>query len=139
MAKTKLLIKVIGELEKLKDIVKHASATMHAGDRVDPVHLKALLDGQYTTLSVAISALDLHFQDLHRRENTPKVTDRLRNLKNVFKDKAALSRQRTDAQKLFDKAVKDQVKEAKKEADAVVSALIKDEALWVKMFSHDAQ
>jgi uncharacterized membrane-anchored protein len=135
MAKTKLLIKVIDELTKYKEILREASVTMKGGKRVDPVHLKALLDGQYTTLNVAISALDLHFKDLLRRQDTPKVADRLRNLKNVFKDKEALKRQRASAQDLFDKGVKEQVKEAKQEADKVLTQLIKEEAFWVKVFS----
>jgi ribosomal protein S15P/S13E len=130
MAKTKLIIKIGDELDKYKAIFKQAKETINQGKYVDPDATQHALDTQYAVVNAAIHALEEHFKDLHRREGNPKVTDRLRNLKNVFKDKAALANNRRIAEDLLEKNVKLQVAEAQQKANKVVQKLIKLKPFW---------
>jgi len=97
MAKSKLciqyshaLLAVSGTLVKMQQ----AKGPLNAQD-IDT------LGNQFDALSRASSALEQHLDKLDERTKSPKLPDRLRNLKNVFKDKEDLSRQRVAARKWF--------------------------------------
>jgi hypothetical protein len=64
------------------------------------------------------------------------VGDRLRNLKNVFKDKDALSRQRKGAEDYLKTLLKPQIAEARAKADKILKKLKSEKAFYARIFAN---
>lgn len=52
------------------------------------------LQARYDAADKAVKELATHMENLEKRENDPKVADRIKNLKNLFKNKAELASRR---------------------------------------------
>lgn len=102
MAKTALYAKIKSDLKALKatynDMNDRIRCQMDVGEP-----LRAKLAKQWFELATATADMTAHLDNLKRREEKPTVTDKLRNLKNIFKDKAQLSAARADIQAKFEK------------------------------------
>jgi hypothetical protein len=86
-------------------------------------------------LTAAVAAMETHFQNLARRESNPTVGDKLRNLKNVFKDKSALAAQRKSAENFFKTGIKPQIADAQRRCDKVLKRLKEDREFWDSLFA----
>ena len=102
MAKTRLLNAVSANFASLEHALGEVKDRM---DKYEPVtgQDRVRIQETFNATMAAVRAMRAHLADLERRENNPKVTDRLRNLKNVFKDKAELSRKRQEVRDVFAK------------------------------------
>ena len=52
------------------------------------------LQARYDAADKAVKELATHMENLEKRENDPKVADRIKNLKNLFQNKAELASRR---------------------------------------------
>jgi hypothetical protein len=93
MAKSRLVAKVNFELDAFETAIEAALEKVAKDEPVNQDLRQKIMNGSKGAFE-AIDALKKHMENLERRENNPKLGDRLRNLKNVFKDKAQLSQDR---------------------------------------------
>jgi hypothetical protein len=100
MAKTQFIGAVDTAIKALLAEFAVFNAAVEKEEGIENIDLKKMV-ACYTTANAAMKALGAHLDNLYRRENNPKLTDRLRNLKNVFKDKAQLSAARQAARVKF--------------------------------------
>ena len=120
MAKTKLISKLIDTMVQVENTLKQINATMNAGKYVDPDAAKKSLDKDFAAVDAAVAALETHFKNLHRREESPNALDRIRNMKNIFKDKAALSAHRSASEDLLIHKAKPDIATSKHQADKLI-------------------
>ncbi len=125
MAKSRLMAAVRTHRTELENELDGFIRKCHLGDvSLDDTSrlMRKLLE-----FEKAIDDMDAHMQNLHRRENNPKVADRLRNLKNIFKDKQTLSNERTMVEAQFGR-VKHETeglrKQVKDEIDEITGVLM---------------
>lgn len=100
MAKTKMWNDLNQALAVLDGTLNAVQNEIKSMNPITPQLRKDLWD-HYTAFSAASGAMKTHLDNLQRREDTPTVTDRLRNLKNFFKDKQQLKQQRATYRTYF--------------------------------------
>ncbi len=93
MAKSKLAIQVELRLRELKTTLKDVEKELEADRHLTP-RIKNQMEDQFIAFAKASDDLNKHLAKLKEREGGKSVPDRLRNLKNVFKNKEALSQKR---------------------------------------------
>jgi hypothetical protein len=93
MAKSKLSIQLHQALANVKTDLAIIKKTLES-DRPLTREQFDHFGKQWDALSRASGAMAHHLENLERREQTPTAADRLRNLKNVFKNKEELKQQR---------------------------------------------
>ena len=103
MAKTQLVGAVVNAIKALLAEFAIYNEAAASGEGIENIDLKKMTDA-YAAARAALNALGTHLDNLHRRENNPKLGDRLRNLKNVFKDKAQLAAARQAARVKYEAA-----------------------------------
>jgi DNA repair ATPase RecN len=106
MAKTKLIGAVESAMRDLAAQMDLIDNSFRNFEGIDDSDLNKL-STRYEAAKTAMNALGTHLDNLHRRENNPKLGDRLRNLKNVFKDQQDLSAKRKAIKEKFDSYQKD--------------------------------
>ena len=93
MAKTKLLAAAFSAVQAYRAELEKGAAQEKEGVSANAAAITRA--GQ--TAKAAIDKAAAHFADWDRRANAPTMADKLKGLKNVFKDKAALDAARTTA------------------------------------------
>jgi hypothetical protein len=100
MAKSKLWSEVNRTLNELNNTYNEVDQRLKCLMPIDGA-LKDRLEHQYFAFSNAVGSMSTHLENLKRREEEPTVADRLRNLKNVFKDRNQLKDQRKAIRQYF--------------------------------------
>jgi hypothetical protein len=93
MAKTKLLAAVhqsLDELAKELHRIGENAGSMHGVDEKDI----GILATRWNAVNAAMAAMEAHINNWARRQNNPTLADRLKNAKNIFKDKSDLEKKR---------------------------------------------
>jgi hypothetical protein len=93
MAKSKLSIQLHQAFSNVKTDLAHIKKTLESDHPLTREQFEHF-GNQWDALARASSAMSRHLVELERRETSPSVPDRLRNLKNVFKNKQELAQQR---------------------------------------------
>jgi hypothetical protein len=90
MAKSKLYAKTYNAVGRYAELYDELIKEVNQGSISD--NTLSAMNSQATVVRAAFAEADQHFKDLERRMGPDKtVGDRLRNLKNVFKDSAQLA------------------------------------------------
>ena len=115
MAKTKLVNAAEAALKEL-------AAQMDAIDKIfqgygdfEDSDLQKM-DSRYTAAENALKALATHLAKLQKRQDDPKVSDRIKGLKNIFKNKQELASKRQAAGEKLS-AMQKRLKSIKKSVD----------------------
>jgi len=119
MAKTKLWLDLNRALDNLDATLGDVLQKMQCNMMVGEAQRKQLGE-QYFALSSAAGAMTTHLGNLERRETSPTVGDRLRNLKNVLKDKEELKQQRKAIRQYFAN-MKDRIDKLKSQASQALN------------------
>lgn len=96
MAKTKLMEKLNIALSALEGELEAGQS--ECGGKLQPLskEREGQVKKRFDEVKAAAQLLRAHLDNLKRRETEPTVKDRIRNLKNVFKDQNELKRKRQD-------------------------------------------
>lgn len=105
MAKSKLSIQLSQALSNVKTTLAGIQKTMEKDKKVKPEEVDKL-GNQWDALARASSAMSRHLESLRQRETSPNVPDRLRNLKNIFKNKEELKQQRAVTRQWYENVEK---------------------------------
>jgi hypothetical protein len=100
MAKTKLQSDVTIAFHTLKGNLTRIQQKLSKFEEVSKQDV-SLLDQQYKTLEDARNAMVVHLDKLNQRANPTTVANRLRNLKNIFKNQDDLKAQRAAVRDAF--------------------------------------
>lgn len=100
MAKSKLSIDLAQALVSTTATLANMQQTLERDEHLKPEVTDKLVKQLQTAQHLSI-ALENHLSDIAKRETSPKLADRLRNLKNVFKNKDDLHAQRERAGKRY--------------------------------------
>jgi uncharacterized coiled-coil DUF342 family protein len=95
MAKSKLCIQVELRLREVKTSLKDVERALEKDQHLTP-QVKDKVFNQFKALADAAYVLTNHLDKLKERESHPSVADRLRNAKNIFKNKEELSKKRAE-------------------------------------------
>jgi hypothetical protein len=132
MAKSKLMAAVASALDTVEERLQMIKAQIKSGQNIDTSWLP-VLQRDLADLDAATGAMETHFKNLAKRENNPSAAEKLKNLKNLFKDKAALAAQRKAAEGNFTGNIKPHIAEAKAKAQKVIQKLKDERAYWEQL------